>query len=128
MKKEKDRGRKSEGRYAYPNLDLVIHERARLSMMTSLVAHPKGLRFSDLKRLCNLTDGNLSRHLQLLASENLIAISKSYEDNRPQTWCRLTPDGKRRYVRYLSVLEQIVQDSAAKNSAGEPLIAASVGN
>jgi hypothetical protein len=110
----KDKGRKSDGRYAYPNLDLVIHERARLSMMTS--------------RLCNLTDGNLSRHLQLLASENLIAISKSYEDNRPQTWCRLTADGKRRYVRYLSVLEQIVEDSAAKNKAGDPALAVSAGN
>ena len=124
----KARGRTSEGRYAYPNLDLVIHERARLSMMTSLVAHPKGLRFSDLKRLCNLTDGNLSRHLQLLASENLIAISKSYEDSRPQTWCRLTAEGKRRYVRYLSVLEQIVEDSAAPNKSGDVLSPSSAGH
>jgi predicted ArsR family transcriptional regulator len=54
--------------------------------------------------------------LQLLASENLVAMSKSAEDGRPQTWCRLTPDGKRRYVRYLSVLEQIVDDSAAARS------------
>lgn len=119
----KGKTRASQGRYAYPNLDLVIHERARLSMMTSLVAHPKGLRFSDLKRLCNLTDGNLSRHLQMLAGENLIAISKSYEDSRPQTWCRLTAEGKRRFVRYLSVLEQIVQDSAAKNKFGDALLA-----
>jgi predicted ArsR family transcriptional regulator len=124
----KGKGRTSQGRYAYPNLDLVIHERARLSMMTSLVAHPKGLRFSDLKRLCNLTDGNLSRHLQLLASENLVAISKTAEEGRPQTWCRLTSDGKRRYVRYLSVLEQIVDDSAAKNKSVGSLLADSSGN
>lgn len=124
----KGKGRTSEGRYAYPNLDLVIHERARLSMMTSLIAHPKGLRFLELKRLCNLTDGNLSRHLQLLASENLIAITKSYEDSRPQTWCRLTAEGKRRYVRYLSVLEQIVDDSAARNSSGDAVLAGSSGN
>jgi DNA-binding MarR family transcriptional regulator len=124
----KARGRAAEGRYAYPNLDLVIHERARLSMMTSLVAHPKGLRFSDLKRLCKLTDGNLSRHLQLLASENLVAISKSYEDSRPQTWCRLTAEGKRRYVRYLSVLEQIVEDSAARNKSGDVLSPSSAGH
>ena len=122
------KGRTSEGRYAYPNLDLVIHERARLSMMTSLIAHPKGLRFLDLKRLCNLTDGNLSRHLQLLASENLIAITKSYEDSRPQTWCRLTAEGKRRYVRYLSVLEQIVDDSAARNRSGDAVLEGSSGS
>jgi DNA-binding MarR family transcriptional regulator len=124
----KVKGRAAEGRYAYPNLDLVIHERARLSMMTSLIAHPKGLRFSDLKRLCNLTDGNLSRHLQLLASENLVAITKSYEDSRPQTWCRLTSDGKRRYVRYLSVLEQIVEDSAARNRSADAVLAGSAGD
>lgn len=124
----KGRGRSSEGRYAYPNLDLVIHERARLSMMTSLVAHPKGLRFSDLKRLCDLTDGNLSRHLQLLASENLVAISKNYEDSRPQTWCRLTAEGRRRYVRYLSVLEQIVEDSAPRNRSAEALLPSSAGH
>ena len=45
-------------------------------------------------------------------------FAKSYEDSRPQTWCRLTAEGKRRYVRYLAVLEQIVQDSAAKNLPG----------
>ena len=121
----KGKGRTAEGRYAYPNLDLVIHERARLSMMTSLIAHPKGLRFSDLKRLCNLTDGNLSRHLQLLASENLVAITKSYEDSRPQTWCRLTAEGKRRYVRYLSVPEQIVDDSAARHKSADAVLAGS---
>jgi DNA-binding MarR family transcriptional regulator len=124
----KGKGRTLEGRYAYPNLDLVIHERARLSMMTSLVAHPKGLRFLELKRLCNLTDGNLSRHLQLLASENLVVITKTHEDGRPQTWCRLTADGKRRYLRYLSVLEQIVDDSAPRNRAADAVLAGSSGN
>ena len=124
----KVKGRTTEGRYAYPNLDLVIHERARLSVMTSLIAHTKGLRFSDLKRLCDLTDGNLSRHLQLLASENLVAITKSYDASRPQTWCRLTAEGKRRYLRYLSVLEQIVDDSAARHKSGDPVLAGSAGN
>lgn len=119
----KAKARTSEGRYAYPNLDLVIHERARLSMMTSLVAHPKGLRFSDLKRLCNLTDGNLSRHLQLLAAENLISLTKSHDDGRPQTWCRLTAEGRRRYLRYLAVLEQIVEDSSARGKSRDPLLA-----
>ena len=51
----------SEGRFAYEGLDRVIHERARLSIVTSLATNPKGLTFNDLKRLCTLTDGNLSR-------------------------------------------------------------------
>jgi len=49
--------------FSYDGLDRVIHEKARLGLLTSLMAHPKGLAFADLKQLCGLTDGNLSRHL-----------------------------------------------------------------
>ena len=57
---------RSEGRFAYEGLDRVIHERARLSVLTSLITHPKGLTFGELKQLCALTDGNLNRHLRVL--------------------------------------------------------------
>ena len=73
------------GRFAYDGLDRVIHEKARLSVLTSLVAHPKGLVFGDLKQMCGLTDGNLSRHLQVLEEAGLIEIVKGYDHNRPQT-------------------------------------------
>jgi DNA-binding MarR family transcriptional regulator len=106
------------GRFAYAGLDRVIHERARLSVLTSLVTHPKGLIFGDLKQLCALTDGNLSRHLQVLQEAGLVAIEKGFEHNRPQTICRITPGGRRRYLAYLGVLEQVVRDAAvAQNDA-----------
>jgi len=100
------------GRFAYDGLDRVIHERARLSVLTSLVAHPKGLAFGDLKQMCALTDGNLSRHLQVLEEASLIAIVKGYDHNRPQTVCRITAQGRQRYLDYLKVLEQVVRDAA----------------
>ena len=53
------------GRFAYDGLERVFHEKARLGIMTSLVTNPRGLVFSDLKEFCALTDGNLSRHLQV---------------------------------------------------------------
>jgi DNA-binding HxlR family transcriptional regulator len=102
-----------QGRFAYEGLDRVIHEKARLSVLTSLVAHPKGLVFGDLKQMCGLTDGNLSRHLQVLQEAGLVAIEKGYEQNRPQTVCRLTPSGRQRYLEYLEVLEQVVRDAAS---------------
>lgn len=102
-----------KGRFAYEGLDRVIHERARLSVLTSLVAHPRGLRFGDLKEFCRLTDGNLSRHLQVLQEARLVEISKGFEANRPQTLCRITPQGRRRYLDYLAVLEQVVRDAAS---------------
>lgn len=109
--------------FAYDGLDRVIHEKARLGVLASLVAHPKGLAFADLKSLCGLTDGNLSRHLQVLQEAGLVAIRKGYEGNRPLTTCRLTPDGRRRFVDYLAVLEQVVRDAA--EAVGEPEAASS---
>jgi DNA-binding MarR family transcriptional regulator len=69
--------------------------------------------FGDLKAMCALTDGNLSRHLQVLEDAGLIAIVKGYDRNRPQTVCRITAEGRRRYLDYLEVLEQVVRDAAA---------------
>ena len=103
---------KGTGRFAYDGLDRVIHEKARLSVLTSLVAHPKGLVFGDLKQLCGLTDGNLSRHLSVLQEAGLVEIAKSFEQNRPQTLCRITRAGRARYLEYLTVLEQVVRDAA----------------
>jgi DNA-binding MarR family transcriptional regulator len=100
-------------RFAYDGLDRVIHERARLSVLTSLVTHAKGLLFGDLKLLCALTDGNLNRHLQVLEEAKLIMITKGVQNNRPQTFCRITALGRRRYIEYLTVLEQVLLDAAA---------------
>jgi DNA-binding transcriptional ArsR family regulator len=99
--------------FAYDALDSVIHERARLSVLTSLVTHPKGLAFADLKSMCALTDGNLSRHLQVLRSAKLIEIIKDVEGNRPLTFCRITANGRKRYLEYLAVLEQVIRDVVA---------------
>jgi DNA-binding HxlR family transcriptional regulator len=106
-------------RFAYDGLDRVIHERARLSVLTSLMTHPRGLSFGDLKRLCALTDGNLNRHLQVLEESKLVTIKKGIDGNRPQTSCRITALGRKRYVEYLSVLEQVLLD-AAKAVDAEP--------
>ena len=99
-------------RFAYDGLDRVIHERARLSVLTSLITHAKGLPFGQLKQLCALTDGNLNRHLMVLEEAKLIAVAKGMEQNRPQTVCRITPLGRKRYLEYLGVLEQVVLDAS----------------
>ena len=100
-----------EGRFAYEGLDRVIHERARLSVLTSLITHPKGLTFNELKQLCSLTDGNLSRHLSVLEKDGMVEIAKGHDRNRPQTICRITASGRGRYLEYLETLEQVVRDA-----------------
>lgn len=107
------------GRYAYEGLDRVLHEKARLGIMTSLVTKPDGLLFGELKRLCALTDGNLSRHLDVLHEAGLVEIWKGFENRRPQTLLRLSPEGRQRFLAYLEELEQVVRDAmprAAKRS------------
>jgi DNA-binding transcriptional ArsR family regulator len=116
--------RGSQGRFAYEGLDRVIHERARLSILTSLLTHPKGVAFGDLKELCSLTDGNLSRHLRVLEEAGLVELAKGHERNRPLTVCRITAIGRNRYLEYLATLEQVVRDAAngAGNAAKAPLV------
>jgi DNA-binding MarR family transcriptional regulator len=111
---------RTAGRFSYEGLDRVIHEKARLSVLTSLAAHPDGLPFPDLKRLCGLTDGNLSRHLAVLSEAELVSLEKGFSHNRPQTVCRLTATGRARFIDYLSVLEQVVRDAARGGRAAEP--------
>ncbi len=106
------KGKTREGRFAYEGLDRTIHERARLSLLTSLITNPKGLTFNDLKELCALTDGNLSRHLRVLEAAKLVEIVKGIDKNRSLTVCRITSTGRKRYLHYLETLEQVVRDAA----------------
>jgi DNA-binding MarR family transcriptional regulator len=110
------------GRYAYGGLDRLIHEKARLGILTSLVAHPQGLRFTELKDLCALTDGNLNRHLAALQEAGLVEVWKGGRGRRPQTLCRMTDDGRRRFAEYLAVLEGVVADAleAARPARARP--------
>lgn len=102
------------GRFAYDGLDRTLHEKARLGIVTCLTSEPDGVRFIDLKRLCTLTDGNLSRHLEVLHEAGMVEIWKGFENRRPQTVCRLTPAGRRRFVVYLKELGRVLRDGMAK--------------
>jgi len=109
---------KGSGRFAYDGLDRLIHEKARLGIVSSLATHPGGLVFNDLKELCALTDGNLSRHLQILSDGGLVQIWKGYKDNRPQTLVQLSDAGRRKFLDYVAVLENVVTD--ALDAAKQP--------
>jgi len=106
--------------FAYNRLDRVIHEPARLSILASLASHPRGLLFADLKELCALTDGNLSRHLQTLHDAELVEIWKGSRDNRPQTLCRITVCGRRRFLDHVAVLENVVAEARVARDVAAP--------
>lgn len=104
-----DESAEGPGRYAFEGLDRLIHEKARLGILSSLLNHRPGLTFNQLRDLCALTDGNLSRHLSTLEEAGLVELAKDQKCRRPQTRVVLTERGRERFLNYLSVLEQIVR-------------------
>jgi DNA-binding transcriptional ArsR family regulator len=109
------------GPYAFDGLDRVLHEKARLGILSSLMANPEGLLFAELKELCSLTDGNLSRHMQVLEEAGLIEVWKKSQGKRTQTLVRMSEPGRVRFLEYIGVLEQIVTEAitAAKSTKRE---------
>lgn len=108
---------RTEAPFAYDGLDRVFHERARLGIVTSLAGRSDGLGFADLKALCGLTDGNLSRHLQVLEEAGFVTLDKGYEGKRPFTRCHLTEQGRDRFAAYLDVLSDVLK-KASRATAG----------
>jgi DNA-binding MarR family transcriptional regulator len=108
---------KKSGRYAYEGLDRVLHEKARLGILTLLATRPEGALFTELKELCSLTDGNLSRHLQTLEEAGLIEVWKGFRNRRPQTLVRLSKDGQERFLTYIAELQKVIEDAAAAKKA-----------
>jgi len=91
-------------------LDRVIHEKGRLAIMSMLAASPE-LSFTELRDALEMTDGNLTTHIRTLQEAGYVSVAKSYQNNRPLTTCSLTPGGRKSFGAYITLLEQIVQQS-----------------
>ncbi len=100
-----------DGRYAFSGLSRLLHERARLGIMTALMARPGGILFPELKGLCNLTDGNLNRHLSVLEESGCVEIWKSGAGRNKQTLIKATQSGREQFLQYLAELESVVRDA-----------------
>jgi predicted ArsR family transcriptional regulator len=102
-------------------LQRVLHEPHRLALVSALAAAVDGLSFNELKETCDLTDGNLNRHLKALEDEGIVAQRKSDSaKGRPRTTVTLTSAGRRRFVKYLETLEEVLAQAAASVGA-EPV-------
>jgi len=88
-------------------LNDIVHHRARLGILTVL-AEVRLASFPYLKSLLGLTDGNLDRHLEVLADEGLVSITKGYENKRPRTWASLTDDGYLALTAEMGVLKELL--------------------
>jgi predicted ArsR family transcriptional regulator len=95
--------------FAFSGLERIFHERGRLAVCACLVAHPDGMRFTELQDACGLTDGNLNRHLHALAEVGIIASERLRGRGRPTTIVRITEPGRTRFLAYVDELEAVVR-------------------
>lgn len=94
------------------DLDKVIHERMRLGIVSALAANNK-LSFTELKRLLDTTDGNISVHARKLEDAGYITCEKSFAGRMPLTEYKITKDGRAALARYLDHMEALIK--AMKN-------------
>lgn len=90
------------------DLDRLIHERARLGIVSALAAND-ALTFNDLKRLLGATDGNLSVHARKLEDAGYVECRKSFEGRTPRTEYRLTEAGRAALTKYLAHMEALIR-------------------
>ena len=91
-------------------LDRLVHEPARLSILTALSACRKA-DFMFLLRLTGLTRGNLSTHLGKLEDGGLVRIDKRFVGRKPNTLVALTPKGRRAVEKHWQMLEELRESS-----------------
>ena len=87
-------------------LDRVIHEPARLAIMTVL-SSVQSADFVFLQRTTGLTKGNLSSHLSKLEEAGLLTIEKRFVHKKPNTSAALTPLGRTRIAEHWTQLERL---------------------
>ncbi len=97
----------TQTRSTYADVDRVIHEPARLILLTTLFV----LKKADFVRLATrtgLSGGNLSSHLTRLENAEYVTISKSFVNNRPHTLVELTTRGRTALWHYRGVMASIL--------------------
>lgn len=87
--------------------DRLIYERVRLGILSALCVNPS-MTFSELKKLLDTSDGNLSVHARKLEEAGLIQCTKSFEARRPKTEYRIETKGRRALDRYLNHMEKLI--------------------
>jgi len=90
------------------DLDEVVHERNRLSILTTCY-EARRIGFSELGDTLELSAGSLGRHLHVLEEAGLVSRDKTFAANRPKTWVAITRRGRKALEREVAVLRLIIQ-------------------
>ncbi|MHC4112354.1 MAG: winged helix-turn-helix domain-containing protein [Planctomycetota bacterium] len=93
------------------DFDNIIHQPVRLQIMSSLVALDPGeqVDFVYLRKILNLTDGNLGAHLSKLEQAGYVKIDKTFVARKPQTFISATGQGRDAFAGHVAALKEITQ-------------------
>jgi len=93
-----------------PALDKIIHERARLLILTCLASNETAeISFNELQNELGFTPGNLSIQLKKLKEAQYLTIHKTFKDNKPYTTVSITPKGSKALRIYIEEMEDIIK-------------------
>lgn len=92
----------------YAALERAFHEPNRLQILSALAGTAQGITFRELKEECQLTDGNLSRHLKILEESKAVRIEKAFVNAKPRTTVYLSDEGRAAFLDYLKTLEEVL--------------------
>ena len=91
-------------------LNKIIHERARLLILTYLTSNQKKeISFNELQENLKFTSGNLSIQLKKLKEAGYLTIKKTFKDNKPYTTVSVTPLGLKALNSYIEEMEGIIK-------------------
>jgi DNA-binding MarR family transcriptional regulator len=115
------RGEASEARVPHPalSLDDAVHQKTRLALLT-LLDEAGRADFAYLKRMLELTDGNLGRHIDVLTTQGLVETSKEFIGRRPRTWVTITPHGEQALAAEMDVLATLLNRFRANGTITRP--------
>ncbi|WP_336714087.1 transcriptional regulator [Arthrobacter sp. USHLN218] len=93
-----------------PELDPVIHAESRLRTITVLnqVGERDKIAFTKLRKILEMTAGNLSTHLRKLEEAGYIEVTKTIEGRTPATYVGITPKGRAAYAAYRDALKELL--------------------
>ncbi|MDQ6636970.1 MAG: transcriptional regulator [Candidatus Dormibacteraeota bacterium] len=94
--------------------DPVLVDGIRLRLQAALQGLPAGgsLSFTGLRRLLELTDGNLGMHLKVLVEAGYVEPTHSWRGRRRTTFYAPTAAGRAALERHVAALQAVI--SAAK--------------
>jgi DNA-binding transcriptional ArsR family regulator len=95
----------------YDELKKIFHEPKRMAIMSALCAAEKGMTFTELKKECDISDGNLNRHLKVLTEAGAVKIKKEFVGAKPRTTVYLSEKGIAQFTEYLNALTEVLNNA-----------------